>query len=101
MTLGELTTRKGLCGRVMIIYQDDGFTFRGTITGVLREGIVIHFTLARFARQFRAEDGPWKNLPNSNFTLGKNTLVERVDDGTVSFALPKGGQGYIHPRGKR
>lgn len=101
MTLGELIDQNGLCGRVMITYQTDGFTFRGTITRVYREGILVHFTLANFARQFRAERGPWKNLPNSSFTLGKSLAVEKTDDGTISFVLPKnGGRGYIHPKGK-
>lgn len=101
MTLGELIDRSGLCGRVMITYQTDGFTFRGTITQIFPEGILVHFTLANFARQFAAERGPWKNLPNSNFTLGKNLLIKKTDDGTVSFVLPNGNRGYIYPKGKR
>lgn len=100
MTLDELVERNGLCGRMMVTHQTNGFAFRGTITQVSREGILVHFTLANFARQFTAERGPWKHLPNSNLTLGKNTAVERADDGTVSFALPNGGgRGYIHPKG--
>lgn len=102
MTLDELVEKNGLCGRVMTTHQKDGFTFRGTITRVFREGILVHFTLAAFARQFTAERGPWKNLPNSTFLLGKNTAVERAEDGTVSFVLPNdGGHGYIYPKGRK
>lgn len=100
MTLGELVDKKGLCGRVMVTHGADGFTFRGTITNVSKEGIIIHFTLANRARQFSRGSGPWKNLPNDTFFLGKSTPVETGDDGTVSFVLPKdGGRGYIYPKG--
>lgn len=101
MTLGELINKNGLCGRVVKTYQTDGFTFRGTITRVFQEGILVHFTLANFARQFTVERGPWKNLPNSTFTLGKNLPLERAEDGTFSFTPPQGGRGYIYPKGKK
>ncbi len=102
MTLEDLIRQNGLCGRILETYEKNGFAFRGTITRVWQEGILVHFALANFARSFATESGPWKNLPNSTLTVGKNTLIKTADDGTISFTLqPSGSRGYIYTRGKK
>ncbi len=101
MTLEELLGRRGLCGRALKIHDTTGYAWRGTVKRVWTEGILVHFLLVNYARQFEAERGPWKNLPNQTFMLGKNTPVETADDGTISFLLPNGGgRGYFPPKGK-
>lgn len=102
MTLGELLAREDLVGRVLKTHETTGYAFGGKIVRVGREGILVHFSLSEFVRCFEKGWGPWKHLPDSRFTLGKNAPLETAEDGTISFVIPRGGgRGYILPKGQK
>ncbi len=102
MTLGELTTRKNLVGRVFRAHEKNGFAYRGIVDGAEVRGKLVCLLLRDHARRFEdGHRGTWKHLPDAEIIYGKNTPAQKTVGEIISFALPTGGHGYFYPRGTK